>query len=66
MGHVGLLPQKIKSNKDYKIKGRNLRERKKRYQVCFDFFTRHYFTGQIILEIILTIRNMEIYHRKTA
>ena len=29
MGHVGLLPQKIKSNKDYKIKGRNLRERKK-------------------------------------
>ena len=29
MGHVGLLPQKIKSKKDYKIKGRNLRERKK-------------------------------------
>ena len=29
MGHVGLLPQKIKSNNDYKIKGRNLRERKK-------------------------------------
>jgi 3-methyl-2-oxobutanoate hydroxymethyltransferase len=29
MGHVGLLPQKIKSNKDYKIKGRNFRERKK-------------------------------------
>ena len=29
MGHVGLLPQKIKSKKDYKIKGKNLRERKK-------------------------------------
>ena len=27
-------------------------------------FTRHYFTGQIILEIILTIRNMEMYYRK--
>ena len=27
-------------------------------------FTRHYFTDQIILEIILTIRNMEIYYRK--
>ena len=41
----------------------DLRERE-RYQVCFDFFTRHYFTGQIIFEIILTIRNMEIYYRK--
>ena len=28
------------------------------------YFTRHYFTGQIILEIILTIWNMEIYYRK--
>ena len=28
------------------------------------YFTRHYFTGQIILEIILTIQNMEIYYRK--
>ncbi len=29
MGHIGLLPQKIKSNKDYKIKGKNLFEKKK-------------------------------------
>ena len=28
------------------------------------YFTRHYFTGQIILEIILTIQNMEINYRK--
>ena len=28
------------------------------------YFTRHYFTGQIILEIILTIQNMEMYYRK--
>ena len=27
-------------------------------------FRRHYFTGQIIMEIILTIQNMEIYYRK--
>ena len=25
---------------------------------------RHYFTGKIILEIILTIQNMEMYYRK--
>tara|TARA_E500000178_G_scaffold335466_1_gene372418 strand:+ start:815 stop:1588 length:774 start_codon:yes stop_codon:yes gene_type:complete len=29
MGHIGLLPQKIKSNKDYKIKGKTLLENKK-------------------------------------
>tara|TARA_B100001287_G_scaffold168988_1_gene142134 strand:- start:162 stop:635 length:474 start_codon:yes stop_codon:yes gene_type:complete len=32
MGHIGLLPQKIKSNKDYKIKGKNLFEKKKNYK----------------------------------
>tara|TARA_Y100001954_G_C15770077_1_gene583926 strand:- start:617 stop:1387 length:771 start_codon:yes stop_codon:yes gene_type:complete len=29
MGHIGLLPQKVKSKKDYKIKGKNLFEKKK-------------------------------------
>ena len=40
----------------------DLRERGTRFVLTL--FTRHYFTGQIILEIILTIRNMEIYYRK--
>ena len=40
----------------------DLRERGTRFVLTL--FTSHYFTGQIILEIILTIRNMEIYYRK--
>ena len=40
----------------------DLRERGTRFVLTL--FTRHYFTGQIILEIILTIRNMEISYRK--
>ena len=38
----------------------DLRERGTRFVLTL--FTRHYFTGQIILKIILTIQYMEIYY----
>jgi hypothetical protein len=40
----------------------DLRERGTRFVLTL--FTRHYISGQIILELILTIQNMEIYYRK--
>ena len=40
----------------------DLRERGTRFVLTL--FMRHFFTGQIILEIIFTIQNMEIYYRK--
>ena len=33
-------------------------------QFVLTYFRRHYFRGQIILEIILTIENMKIYYRR--
>ena len=35
-------------------------------QFVLTLFTRHYFTGQIIFEIILTIGSMEIYYRQRS
>ena len=40
----------------------DLRERGTRFVLTL--FMRHYFSGQIILELILTIQNMEICYRK--
>ena len=42
----------------------DLRERGTRFVLTW--IMRHYFSGQIILEIILTIQNMEMYYRKSG
>ena len=60
LGRLKLIHQDISSAYFFLIV--DLRERGTRF--VLNSFTRHYFTGQIILEIILTTQNMEIYYTK--